>query len=208
MSFGKKGVVQGAAAIPATSQRGFGAKPNPSVQARANDPHACARAAFIAAERERAAGLSSDIASLNPDSAPTQPIPASPAASPMAQNAPAQRQQYSGPVPSYTGAGQIRPKSTFFDQFAPDKPSMIIAYILWFVLSNISAHRFYLGAHKSALQQIGLLMVSAALGLLIHPAFFVGALLWMLWLLGDIFLIPGLHRKRMSETRIDTGVFA
>ena len=69
------------------------------------------------------------------------------------------------------------------------------AYIFWFFLGNISAHRFYLGAYQSAFAQIGLLIFGVTM---IFFSGVIGILLliaWVLWVLGDIFLIPGLYRR-------------
>ncbi|NBG94378.1 NINE protein [Pyruvatibacter mobilis] len=66
-----------------------------------------------------------------------------------------------------------------------DGPSTGIAYLLWFFLGLVSAHRFYLGEAVTAIIQI------------LSYFIFVG----FIWLLIDAFLIPGMVRKRQDEIR-------
>lgn len=57
---------------------------------------------------------------------------------------------------------------------ANDGPSTGVAYLLWFFLGWISAHRFYLGRPATAILQI--------------LSYFI--LIGFIWLLIDAFLIP------------------
>ncbi len=66
-----------------------------------------------------------------------------------------------------------------------ESPSVAAAYLLWFFLGILSAHRFYLGRPGSAILQILL--------------FFV--LVGFLWLLVDLFLIPGMVRDKQEFIR-------
>ena len=66
-----------------------------------------------------------------------------------------------------------------------ESPSVAAAYLLWFFLGILSAHRFYLGRPGSAILQILL--------------FFV--LIGFIWLLVDLFLIPGMVRERQDAIR-------
>lgn len=59
--------------------------------------------------------------------------------------------------------------------------------MLWFFLGGLGAHRFYLGRTGSAIAQL-------ALGLLAFPTAFITLLPLGLWLLADLFLIPGIVR--------------
>lgn len=81
-----------------------------------------------------------------------------------------------------------------------NKKSMLLAYILWFFFCNISAHRLYIGGFKLALPQFGLLVISGILLFVGTVAGSVGLgalpiIIWLLWVLGDVFLIPGMCRK-------------
>lgn len=66
-----------------------------------------------------------------------------------------------------------------------DGPSIAVAYLLWFFLGIVSAHRFYLGRPASALLQI--------------VSFFV--LVGFIWLFVDLFLIPGMVREEQDRMR-------
>lgn len=179
MSFGKKGLAAGHSAQSVTPASRQARKPSPFAQpairpAEPLDPEAAKLAAqregFIAAERGRGVGLQSS----------------------------ADTAQYTNTAPSYASHGYQSAAPSYFERFASREPSIAMAYVFWFLLANLSAHRLYLGAHQSALQQMGLMFGSLILGLVAHPAFFLGYLIWALWVLADVFLIPGLHRKRMA----------
>jgi len=64
-------------------------------------------------------------------------------------------------------------------------PSLVLAYLFWFFLGIVSAHRFYLGRPVSAILQI--LSYFIAIGLI--------------WLLVDAFLIPGMARDKRAMLR-------
>lgn len=64
-------------------------------------------------------------------------------------------------------------------------PSLVLAYLFWFFLGIVSAHRFYLGRPLSAVLQI--LSYFIAIGLI--------------WLLVDAFLIPGMARDKRDVLR-------
>ena len=68
-----------------------------------------------------------------------------------------------------------------------------VAYLLWFFLGYLGAHRFYLGDNKAAFWQLGLFIG----GVLTFIFVIGGAILFGLgiWVLIDAFLIPGLLRK-------------
>lgn len=81
--------------------------------------------------------------------------------------------------------------------------SLFMAYLLWFILGQISAHRFYLGAYRSAIAQVALFFFWVALALAapersyntLGPVLAVLVIGWILWIVGDVFLIRGIHRK-------------
>lgn len=66
-----------------------------------------------------------------------------------------------------------------------DGPSTGVAYLLWFFLAIVSAHRFYLGRPGTAILQI--------------LSYFV--LIGFLWVLIDGFLIPGMVRQKKQAMR-------
>lgn len=70
---------------------------------------------------------------------------------------------------------------------ANEKKSAGAAYLLWFFLGWISAHRFYLGKPVTAILQI-------------ISYFFVIGFVW--WLL-DLILIPAIIDQKMEDARAD-----
>jgi hypothetical protein len=96
------------------------------------------------------------------------------------------------PGSGYTPLSQIRPERSLF-----------MAYLLWFILGQISAHRFYLGAYRSAIAQVALFFSWVVVALAaparsydtLGPFLAVLMIGWILWIVGDVFLIRGLHRK-------------
>lgn len=76
--------------------------------------------------------------------------------------------------------------------------SLFLAYVLWFLVGQLSIHRFYLGATSSAWKQLGLFVGSLFMLFIFMPLGAVGFVVWMLWILADVFLMPGLHRKLCS----------
>ena len=68
---------------------------------------------------------------------------------------------------------------------ANDGPNTLVAYLLWFFLWIVSAHRFYLGRPGSAILQI--------------LTYFI--LIGFIWALIDAFLIPGMIRSKKDDIR-------
>ena len=68
---------------------------------------------------------------------------------------------------------------------ANDGPNIVVAYLFWFFLALVSAHRFYLGRPGSAILQI--------LSYLVLIGFF--------WVVIDLFLIPGMVRQKRDALR-------
>lgn len=73
--------------------------------------------------------------------------------------------------------------------------SLLLAYVLWFLVGQLSIHRFYLGATGSGWKQLGLFVGSLFMVFIFMPLGAIGLVVWMLWILADLFLMPGLHRK-------------
>ena len=76
--------------------------------------------------------------------------------------------------------------------------SMVVAYVLWFFFGQLGAHRFYLGKTGSAVAQLILGVLGWLLATFVVGFFLLGAL-WI-WLIVDIFLIPGLVRSAQPVT--------
>ena len=72
-----------------------------------------------------------------------------------------------------------------------NKKSVGASYVLCLLLGGLGAHRFYLGYPASAAVQL-------VLGILGFVVFLTWPPLW-LWLLVDLFLIPGMVRQRNLE---------
>jgi len=68
---------------------------------------------------------------------------------------------------------------------ANDGPSVAVAYVLWFFLGFLAAHRFYLGRPGTAILQILSYLV----------------IIGFVWFIVDLFLIPGLVRAKQAEIR-------
>jgi hypothetical protein len=91
---------------------------------------------------------------------------------------------------------------------APGKKSLLWAYIWWWFCAPLAAHRFYLGAHRSAFAMAGLMWGGLILGSFMShqstimlggyfmpPLWAAMILVFMVWMVVDVFLIPGLVRK-------------
>ncbi|MEW9921438.1 TM2 domain-containing protein [Marimonas sp. MJW-29] len=80
-----------------------------------------------------------------------------------------------------------------------ESKSAVVAYLLWFFLGGLGAHRFYLGRSGSGIAMLvlfvlGWLTLAVAVGLFLLIA--VG-----IWLLVDAFLIPGMVDNLRHGTR-------
>ena len=73
------------------------------------------------------------------------------------------------------------------------KKSTLVAYLFWFFLGGLGAHRFYAGRKLSGFVMLGLLATSIVLSVI--GIGFVGLFVIGCWMLVDAFLIPGMLRK-------------
>lgn len=99
--------------------------------------------------------------------------------------------------PRVTGALEVAPRGPVFVR----EKSTGIAYLLWFFLCGLSAHRFYLGFFTSAIIQLALMPIGYAMvfaGSMTGAIPIFGAGLWML---ADAFLIPSMVREANSRAR-------
>ena len=81
------------------------------------------------------------------------------------------------------------------------RKTMGTAYLLWFFLGGVSAHRFYLGYRTSAIIQLLLTPVSYALMMSKSPSALLTMPIAGLWVLIDAFLIPGMVNKANERAR-------
>jgi TM2 domain-containing membrane protein YozV len=91
-------------------------------------------------------------------------------------------------------------------QYDIEKKSLVAAYVLWFFLGYVGAHRFYLGRPLSGLIMLALSGVTLLLTLVSFG--FLG-FLWGavgLWWLIDALLIPGMAAG--SNARIADRIFS
>ncbi|CAH0130370.1 hypothetical protein SRABI130_00283 [Pseudomonas sp. Bi130] len=70
-----------------------------------------------------------------------------------------------------------------------------VAYLLWFLLGGFGGHRFYLGKTGTAVAQLIITIVGF---FTLIPLIVTG-----IWLLVDLFLIPGIIREHSEKVRHD-----
>lgn len=78
-----------------------------------------------------------------------------------------------------------------------NKKSAGVAYLLWFFVGLLGAHRFYLGRTGSGIGLAVLTVLSALLTVVVVGAF--GLLAAAVWVLIDAFLIPGMVQARNNQ---------
>lgn len=73
------------------------------------------------------------------------------------------------------------------------KKSIVLAFLLWFFLGYLGAHRFYAGKTISAIVQLVLSLIGGALAFVGIGFVLLGVV--GIWLFIDIFLLPGMIRN-------------
>ena len=78
-------------------------------------------------------------------------------------------------------------------QYDANKKSILVAYLLWFFLGMLGAHRFYLSQPGTG----AALLIITLLSILLMFAFVGFFTIWIsvVWVLVDLFLIPGIVRE-------------
>lgn len=228
MSFGKKGLQAGVAA-PAPGGFGRAGKSAEAAHSFSDEGNplegdmSARREAFIAAERARAAGLSesgqplAETASEPAQLLSSTPLPARPRQSGpelAGPNINASAPSASRPAPkiardltdSYehlrhsVGDRGQRKSSIFGD---PEKRSLGLAYVLWFFAGQFAVHRFYCGHKESALFQLGLLWGGFVVMAIFPPMGILAFVLWVGWIVGDLFLMPSMMRRFKADSKYD-----
>ncbi|WP_223544582.1 TM2 domain-containing protein [Pseudomonas sp. A-B-19] len=80
-------------------------------------------------------------------------------------------------------------------EVASAQKSTDVAYLLWFFLGGFGGHRFYLGKTATAVAQLIITIVGF---FTLIPLIVTG-----IWLLVDLFLIPGIIREHSEKVRHD-----
>ena len=77
--------------------------------------------------------------------------------------------------------------------------SMVLTYMLWFVLGSVGAHRFYLGRNTSGTILAILTLISWGLIAGEQSLAYGGAIAAGLWVFVDGFLIKSMHRQATGK---------
>ena len=86
-------------------------------------------------------------------------------------------------------------------RYHASKKSVFIAYLLWFFLGTIGAHRFYVGKIPSGIIMLVLCVISWVLTLVFVGVIGFGIL--FVWLLVDVFLVHvyvSQHNTRLMDS--------
>jgi len=86
--------------------------------------------------------------------------------------------------------------------------STAVAYLLWILFGGFGAHRFYIGRTGSGIAMIALLVIGFGTASVGIGALFIVAL--GVWLLADLFLIPGMihHHTKAVRENLSAQVYA
>ncbi|MCY0895002.1 MAG: TM2 domain-containing protein [Alicyclobacillaceae bacterium] len=78
--------------------------------------------------------------------------------------------------------------------------STVLAYVLWFFLGTFGVHRLYLGRVGTGVLQL-LLGIIGVITTFFLVGWFLLVVLWI-WLLVDLFLIPGMVRSSRNSNAL------
>ena len=79
-------------------------------------------------------------------------------------------------------------------QYDANKKSVLVAYLFWFFLGLLGAHRFYLGLNQSGTTILMLIVGSFAIAAMSGTGLFL-LLIPVIWVLVDAILIPSLVQQ-------------
>jgi TM2 domain-containing membrane protein YozV len=91
-----------------------------------------------------------------------------------------------GPLPGMSDTAAMM-------HYDANKRSVLVAYVLWFFLGWFAVHRFYAGRITSGLAMLAISLISWAMTVIAIG--YVGLFVIGIWLLADVFLIPGMIRS-------------
>lgn len=84
-------------------------------------------------------------------------------------------------------------------RYDANKKSIVVAYLLWFFVGSLGGHRFYLGRIMSA---IILLILTIVCFIITFATLGLGGFVFLvpgLWLLVDLFLVPGITSAQNNQ---------
>jgi len=84
-------------------------------------------------------------------------------------------------------------------QVTNDAKTSGVAYILWLFLGGLGAHRFYIGRPGSGLAILALMVLGVALTP--SPLGSLFLVIGVIWVIVDLFLIPGMIQSQKDEVR-------
>lgn len=102
-----------------------------------------------------------------------------------------------------------RTKKSSFIFGDPAKRTLALAYVYWYFCSPLGLHRIYCGSKETGLYQLALFFGGLVTMLIWAPLGLLALGVWLIWIIADLFLIPGMMRRFKAEHRTDyVGVFA
>lgn len=232
MSFGRKGLAPGQTAPAATG--GFGRGGTQAAQSAPPvaeiDDIAAKREAFIASERARRTDEIGEgslpspeaLAGLHNSSRPAARRAERIGGGPVGETGlPVHQEEqiraaargmsggYAPPPARRTGGYSGRaPNGEKFLFGDPAGRSLGIAYLIWFVIGQTGMHRVYCGSKDTAIIQVGLLVGSFVTLFVFAPIGAIGFVAWICWIIGDLFMMPGMLRRFKAKHSYDAGVFS
>lgn len=103
-----------------------------------------------------------------------------------------------------TEAAEVTTDTKALLRYEASKKSAGVAYLLWFFLGTLGAHRFYTGRTGSGVMQLVLCILGWLTLLIGVGIFLLGAL--GVWLLVDLFLVGGWVRAHNQKILTQLGV--
>ena len=117
----------------------------------------------------------------------------------------------SGNLHSATASAPLAPRKrkSGFILGDPAKRTLVLAYVYWYFCAPLGLHRIYCGNKESGLDQMALFIGGLVIMLIWAPLGLLALGAWLIWIIADLFLIPGMLRRCKAEHQADyVGVFA